>query len=185
MQNDLEQHTKERMQKAMQALENALSRLRAGRANPSLLEQAHVSYYGSEVPLNQVAQIIAEGPLMLVVKPFEKRMLGEIEKAIRLLDLGLNPATMGEMIRVPLPPLSEERRRELVKKVKTEVEGTKVAIRNVRRECNQAIKDQLKNKVISEDLARRQEESVQKMTDRFIQEADLLMARKEQELLAI
>ena len=183
--NDVQKDAKERMTKSVHSLEEELTRLRAGRANPSVLEGIVVSYYGTDTPLTQLAQIKVEGALMLDMKPFEKRMVSEIEKAIRAADLGLNPANSGDMIRVPFPPLSEERRKELIKKVKSEVENTKVAIRNIRRDANQEIKDLLKAKTISEDEQRRAEEAMQKLTDQFIHQADAICVRKEKDLMEI
>lgn len=183
--NEIVNDANQRMAKSIHSLEEELTKLRAGRAHPSLLENIMVPYYDSEVPLSQVATITTEGALMLNVKPWEKNLVQPIDKAIRTSDLGLNPAAVGEIIRVPLPPLSEERRKELIKKVKQEVEATKVAIRNVRRDGNQQLKDLLKDKSISEDEARRGEEQIQKHTDSFISKSDEVFARKEIDLLAI
>ncbi|HRE32392.1 MAG TPA: ribosome recycling factor [Candidatus Berkiella sp.] len=183
--NDIQKNAKERMTKSLHSLEEELSKLRAGRANPSILEGVVVSYYGADTPLTQVAQIVVEGALMLAVKPFEKRLVPEIEKAIRAADLGLNPATSGDVIRVPFPPLSEERRKELIKKVKAEVESAKVAVRNIRRDANQEIKDLLKERAISEDEQRKAEEAMQKLTDQYIHQADAIFARKEKDLMEI
>lgn len=183
--NDIQKDAKARMTKSLHSLEEELSKLRAGRANPSILEGVVVSYYGTDTPLTQMAQIVVEGALMLAVKPFEKRLVPEIEKAIRSADLGLNPATSGDVIRVPFPPLSEERRKELIKKVKGEVENAKVAVRNIRRDANQEIKDLLKEKAISEDEQRKAEEAMQKLTDQFIHQADAVLARKEKDLMEI
>ncbi|MCS5711155.1 ribosome recycling factor [Candidatus Berkiella aquae] len=183
--NDVQKNAKERMTKSLHSLEEELSKLRAGRANPSILEGVVVSYYGTDTPLTQMAQIVVEGALMLAVKPFEKRLVPEIEKAIRAADLGLNPATSGDVIRVPFPPLSEERRKELIKKVKAEVENAKVAVRNIRRDANQEIKDLLKEKAISEDEQRKAEEAMQKLTDQYIHQADAILARKEKDLMEI
>ncbi len=183
--NDIQKNAKDRMTKSIQSLEEELTKLRAGRANPSLLESITILYYGNETPLSQVSTIGIEGPLMLTVKPWEKQLTAVIEKAIRTSDLGLNPATSGDVIRVPLPPLSEERRRELIKKVKLEAENTKVAIRNIRRDCNQDLKDLLKEKEIGEDDERRAVENIQKLTDSFIHKVDEVFARKEKDLLEI
>jgi len=144
--NRIQKEAKERMSKSIHALEEALSRRRTGRAHPNLLENIMVSYYGQDTPLSQLAAIHVESALMLAVKPWEKRLVPEIEKAIRASDLGLNPSTAGDVIRVPLPPLSEERRKELIKQVKGECEEAKVAIRNIRRDSNQQIKELLKAK---------------------------------------
>lgn len=185
MVNDIQQDARTRMSKSIKTLEEDLSKLRAGRAHPNLLDDVIVNYYGNATPIRQVANIGVEGALLLVVKPFEKKMVPEIEKAIRVADLGLNPATSGDVIRVPLPPLSEERRRELIKKVKVECEAAKVAIRNIRRDANQVMKDRFKDKDISEDDLRRGEEAMQKLTDSFVAEVESLLARKEKDLLEI
>jgi len=183
--NDIQKDARARMTKTVRSLEDELAKHRTGRAHPSILDSVVVSYYGNETPLNQLAAIGVEGALMLTVKPFEKRVVPDIEKAIRAADLGLNPATSGDVIRVPLPPLSEERRKELIKKVKNEVENAKVAIRNIRRDCNQDIKDLLKAKTISEDDQRRAEEAMQKLTDQFVHQVDEIFTRKEKDLLEI
>lgn len=183
MLNDIQKDAKARMAKSFKTLEDEFAKLRAGRANPSLLESVVVPYYGNLTPLSQLAAIHVEGALMLAVKPFEKRMIPEIDKAIRVADLGLNPTSASDVIRVPLPPLSEERRRELIKKVKTIAEDGKVAIRNIRRDSNHHIKELLKSKSISEDEQRRAEEAMQKLTDTFIKQIDDVVAKKEKDLL--
>lgn len=182
---DIQTDAKARMTKSIRSLEEELAKLRAGRAHPNLLENIMVSYYGNETPLTQVATIGVEGALMLTVKPWEKRIVPEIEKAIRMADLGLNPATSGDVIRVPLPPLSEERRKELIKKVKAEGENAKVAVRNIRRDANNHLKELLKNKTMSEDDERRAADAMQKLTDQFIHQIDELLARKEKDLMEI
>lgn len=183
--NDVQKDAKSRMMKSIKTLEEELVRLRAGRANPSLLESVVVSYYGNDTPLAQLAAIHVESGLMLTVKPWERKMIPEIEKAIRIADLGLNPATSSDIIRVPLPPLSEERRRELIKKVKVLAEDAKVAVRNIRRDSNQSIKDLLKAKSITEDEQRRSEDQIQKLTDSFIEQIDQIFSKKEKDLLEI
>lgn len=183
--NDIQKTAKEKMTKSIRALEDELAKLRAGRAHPSLLEGVMVLYYGNPTPLTQVASIGVESALMLTVKPWEKKLVPDIEKAIRAADLGLNPATSGEVIRVPLPPLSEERRKELIKKVKAEGENAKVAVRNIRRDSNQHIKDLLKDKSISEDEQRKAEEMMQKLTDSYIHQIDEILARREKDLMEI
>lgn len=183
--NDIQKDAQQRMSKTLRTLEDELGKLRAGRAHSSLLDTIQVDYYGNPTPLSQVASIGVEGALMLTVKPWEKNMVGPIEKAIRSSDLGLNPATTGELIRVPLPPLSEERRKELIKHVRNEGEQTKVAIRNIRRDANSSIKELLKSKDISEDDERRGEEHIQKLTDKFVQEVDVILEKKEKDLLEI
>ncbi|MFI4938682.1 MAG: ribosome recycling factor [Candidatus Berkiellales bacterium] len=183
--NEIQKEAKARMMKSVRSLEDELVKLRAGRAQPSILEGIIVSYYGTDTPLTQLSTIGVEGPLMLTVKPWEKRIVPEIEKAIRASGLGLNPTTSGDVIRVPLPPLSEERRKELIKKVKVEGENAKVSVRNIRRDSNQHIKDLLKDKSISEDDERRGEEAIQKLTDGFIDQIDTLLSKKEKDLLEI
>lgn len=185
MLNDIQKTAKDKMNKSIHSLEEELSRLRAGRAHPSLLEGVVVNYYGNETPLTQVASVNVESALMLTVKPWEKKLVPEIEKAIRSADLGLNPATSGDVIRVPLPPLSEERRKELIKKVKAECENAKVAIRNIRRDSNQHIKELLKDKKISEDDQRKGEDAMQKLTDSFISQIDTMLAKREKDLMEI
>ncbi len=174
-----------RMGKSLESLQHELAKLRAGRAHPSLLDQISVDYYGSPTPLNQVANINATDPRTLTVVPWEKGMVQTIEKAIMESDLGLNPATAGTTIRVPLPPLTEERRRDLVKVVRQEGESAKVAIRNIRRDANGDFKDLVKEKEISEDEERRATERVQKLTDRHIAEVDQLIKGKEEDLMEI
>lgn len=183
MHNEIQNDAKARMTKTIKSLEDDVAKQRAGRANPSLLESIVVSYHGNDTPLIQLAAIHVEGPLLLTVKPWEKKMIPEIDKAIRTSGLGLNPATSSDTVRVPLPPLSEERRRELIKKVKAYCEDAKVAIRNIRRDSNQSIKDLLKSKSISEDDQRRLEETMQKLTDSFIAQVDAIAAKKEKDLL--
>lgn len=184
MSKEVQTNAEKKMQKSIHSMEDELSKLRAGRANPSLLEGIMVSYYGNYTPLSQVASVGVEGPLMLTVKPWEKQMVSEIDKAIRTSDLGLNPATSGDTIRVPLPPLSEERRRELIKRVKSVGEDTKVAIRNIRRDANQEYKDLLKDKAITQDDEKRGMEAIQKLTDLYIAKIDKILAAKEADLLA-
>lgn len=183
--NGVQKDAKSRMAKSVKTLEEEIAKLRAGRANPSLLESIMVPYYGSETPLAQLAAIHVESGLLLTVKPWEKKMIPEIEKAIRIADLGLNPATSSDVIRVPLPPLSEERRKELIKKVKTFAEEAKVAVRNIRRDSNQSVKDLLKAKSITEDEQRRAEDQIQKLTDSFVEQIDQIVSKKEKDLLEI
>lgn len=185
MLNQIQTQSKARMEKTISALEEELSRSRTGRAHPNLLDSVMVDYYGSKVPLTQVANIHIESGLMLIVKPWEKKLTPIIEKAIRSADLGLNPISATEMIRVPLPPLSEERRKEMVKKVKAQSEEGKIAIRNIRRDALQEAKDLLKKKQISEDEERGFEEKIQKLTDQFAKNIDELLAKKEKDLLEI
>jgi ribosome recycling factor len=177
--------TEVRMQKSIDAFKHEISKLRTGRAHPSLLEHIRVDYYGTETPLSQVSNITIGDARTLIITPWEKRMIQLIEKAIMTSDLGLNPATSGEIIRVPLPALTEERRRDLTKIVRNEAETARVSIRNVRRDANNMLKDALKNKEIAEDEERRLTDSVQKLTDKFIAEVDHLLAAKETDLMAI
>jgi ribosome recycling factor len=174
-----------RMGKSIEAFKAELSKIRTGRAHPSLLDHIRVDYYGSEVPLTQAANVAVEDARTLTVTPWEKTMVQVIEKAIMTSDLGLNPNTAGTVIRIPMPPLTEERRRDLVRVVRAEAEGARVAIRNIRRDANSDFKDLLKEKEISEDDDRRAQDEIQKLTDRFIQEADKLLAGKEAELMEI
>jgi len=177
--------TEQKMQKSIEALKADLAKIRTGRAHPGLLDHVTVDYYGVQTPINQVANVTVLDARTLGVQPWEKKMVAAVEKAIREADLGLNPQTQGEMIRVPMPPLTEERRRELIKVVKQEGENVKVAVRNLRRDANQQLKEALKAKTISEDEERRAQEDVQKLTDRHIAEIDKLLQQKEAELLQI
>lgn len=182
---ELKKTTEHKMQKSIEALKLDLAKVRTGRAHVGVLDHVMVEYYGNPVPINQVANITLIDARTIGVQPWEKPMVGKVEKAIRDSDLGLNPAAQGEIIRVPMPPLTEERRKELIKVVKQEGEGAKVAIRNLRRDANASLKDALKAKTISEDEERRTEEEVQKLTDKSIVEIDKLLAQKEQELMQI
>lgn len=183
--SDIQQDAASRMGKSIEALKHEFSKIRTGRAHPSLLDQISVSYYGTDSSLSQVANIAVEDARTLTITPWEKAMVQVIEKAILKSDLGLNPATNGMTIRIPLPPLTEQRRRELVKVVKHEAENGRVAIRNIRRDANSAIKDALKEKLISEDDARNAEEKIQKITDQYVKEVEKLLEAKEADLLSI
>ncbi len=183
--DDIKKDATDRMSKSVEALKHELSKVRTGRAHPSLLDHVTVSYYGSDVPLKQVANVAVEDNRTLMVTPWEKKMVQAVEKAIMTSDLGLNPATAGMVIRVPLPPLTEERRRELVKVVRGEAEHAKVAIRNVRRDANADFKTLLKEKDISEDEDRRAQDEIQKLTDKYTAEVDRVLAAKEQELMEV
>lgn len=183
--DDLKTRTAERMKKTIEALKHELAKIRTGRAHPSLLEHIHVTYYGNEVPLSQAANITVEDARTLTVTPWERNMVPVIEKAIMTSDLGLNPATAGTVIRVPLPPLTEQRRKELIKVVRHEGENGKVAIRNIRRDANAELKSALKDKLISEDEEKRVEEQIQKLTDQYVKEIDNLLEEKEADLLAV
>lgn len=174
-----------RMHKSIEAFKNELHKIRTGRAHPSLLEHIRVSFYGNEVPLSQSANITIGDARTLVITPWDKNMIGPIEKAIQSSDLGLNPAVAGQIIRVPLPPLTEERRRDLAKVVKAEAETARVSIRNIRRDVNQEFKELEKEKLLTEDELKKAEEKTQQLTDKYVKEADQLAADKEKELLAI
>jgi ribosome recycling factor len=183
--NDIIKDAEARMQKSIEALKTELSKVRTGRAHPSLLDHINVEYYGSQVPISQVANIAVEDSRTLAVSPWEKQMVSVVEKAILTSDLGLNPATAGTVIRVPMPQLTEQRRRDLTKVVKGEGEQAKVAIRNIRRDANSDFKALLKDKEISEDEAHGAEDIIQKHTDKYIAEVDKVVEIKEQDLLAI
>jgi ribosome recycling factor len=174
-----------RMVKTIDSLRQSLSKIRTGRAHPSLLDHLTVAYYGSEVPISQVANIGVEDARTLTVTPWEKQMVQAIEKSILKSDLGLNPATAGTVIRIPMPPLTEETRRELVKVVRHEGEAAKVAIRNIRRDANSDFKELLKEKEISEDEERKAAEDIQRLTDRYVGEVDKVLSGKEAELMEI
>jgi len=182
---DVKRSSEQKMQKSLESLKNALSRIRKGRAHAGLLDHIHVDYYGSMVPLSQVANVGVQDARTISVQPWEKKMVSVVDKAIRESDLGLNPVTVGELIRVPMPPLSEERRRELAKVCKSEGEQAKVAVRNLRREANEQLKKLLKDKAISEDDDRKGQDEIQKLTDRYIGEVDKQIAAKEQEILTV
>jgi ribosome recycling factor len=182
---ELKKTTEHKMQRSIEALKQDLAKVRTGRAHVGILDHVMVDYYGSPVPISQVANITLIDARTIGVQPWEKPMVGKVEKAIRDSDLGLNPAAQGEVIRVPMPALTEERRKELIKVVKYEGEGAKVAVRNLRRDANAALKDALKAKTVSEDDERRAQDDVQKLTDKAIVEIDKLLAQKEQELMQI
>nr|WP_175580433.1 MULTISPECIES: ribosome recycling factor [Pseudoalteromonas] len=173
------------MQKSVAALGSQLSKIRTGRAHPALLDGIQVSYYGADTPLNQVANVTIEDSRTLAISVFDKSLAQAVEKAIMASDLGLNPMSAGTVIRVPLPPLTEERRKDLIKIVRGEVESGRVAVRNIRRDANGDIKSLLKEKDISEDEARQAEDEIQKLTDKFIKEMDAQLAAKEAELMEI
>ena len=173
------------MQKSVESLKTDLAKVRTGRAHTGLLDHIHVDYYGSPTPINQVANVTLLDSRTIGVSPWEKKMANVIEKAIRESDLGLNPASVGDVIRVPMPALTEERRKELVKVVKGESENARVAVRNVRRDANEQLKKLLKDKAISEDEERRGQDDIQKLTDKYIAEVDKVFHAKEAELMAI
>ncbi len=182
---DIKKDATARMQKCVDALKQSLTKLRTGRANTALLEHVRVDYYGSETPLTQVASVVVEDARTILITPWEKNMVQAIEKAIMVANLGLNPNTAGTSIRINLPPLTEERRRDLIKVVKSETEGARVAIRNVRRDANQDVKELGKEKLITGDEEKEAEGAIQKLTDQFVGKADEVMATKEKELLAV
>jgi ribosome recycling factor len=182
---DIKKNLDAKMDQSINALKNNLSKVRTGRANPQLLDSIHVEYYGSMVPLSQVANVALLDARTISVQPWEKNMGAKIEKAIRESDLGLNPASLGDLIRVPMPPMSEERRKEMTKLARNEGENSKVAVRNLRRDANEAVKKLVKDKLASEDEQKRAEADIQKTTDKHIAEIDSLVAAKEQDILAI
>ena len=182
---DIKKTAETKMGQSIEALKNNLSRVRTGRPSPQLLDVIQVEYYGSMVPLSQVANVSLLDARTLSVQPWEKNMAAKVEKAIRESDLGLNPASMGELIRVPMPPMSEERRKEMTKLARNEGEASKVAVRNLRRDANEAVKRLVKDKEASEDDQKRSEADIQKMTDKHIAEIDALVTAKEQEIMAV
>ena len=183
--NDVKKTTEQKMDKSLQAFKADLAKVRTGRAHTGLLDHIQVDYYGSPTPLNQVAKVTLLDARTIGVAPFEKKMVQAVEKAIRESDLGLNPAAQGETLRVPMPALTEERRKELIKVVRHEAENARVAVRNLRRDAIHHLKEALKKKEVSENDERRAQDEVQKITDRHIGDIDRLLADKEKELLAI
>lgn len=181
----IQKRTAERMAKSIEALKHELAKIRTGRAHPSLLDHITVPYYGNEVPLSQTATIAIEDARTLTVTPWERNLVPAIEKAILTSDLGLNPTTAGAVIRVPMPPLTEQRRKDLIKVVRHEAENARVAIRNIRRDANNELKAALKEKLVSEDQERRSQEQIQKLTDQYIHDVDKLLEEKEADLLAL
>ena len=182
---DIQQDAESRMKKSVESLETALRKVRTGRAHPSLLDGVTVNYYGVETPLRQLANVSVEEGRTLVVSPFDRKIVPEVEKAVMKSDLGLNPSTAGTVIRLPLPALTEETRKDLVKVVRSEAEQARVAIRNIRRDANGDLKDLLKEKEISEDEERQGEQRIQEITDRMVAEVDRLLAEKEQDLMTV
>lgn len=185
MVNDIQNDAKSRMQKSVDNLVSNFAKIRTGRAHPSILDAVMVDYYGSDVPISQVANVGVEDARTLTVQPWEQPMVAKVEKAIMTSDLGINPVTVGNMMRIPMPPLTEERRRDLTKVARAEAETARVAIRNVRRDANGDIKDLLKEKEISEDDARRAEDLIQKITDDAVKQVDTLLAEKENGLMEV
>jgi ribosome recycling factor len=182
---DIKKNTEQRMSKSLETLKADFGKVRTGRAHTGILEHVMVDYYGNPTPIGQVANLSLVDARTIGVQPYEKNMIAPVEKAIREADLGLNPATAGNMIRVPMPPLTEERRRDLTKVVKGEAENARVAVRNVRRDANEQLKKLVKDKSISEDEERRAQDDIQKLTDRFIAEIDKALQAKEADLMAV
>ena len=182
---DIKNSAEARMAKSVESFKNELHKIRTGRAHPGILDQVHVDYYGSMVPISQVANVTLLDARTISVQPWEKGMGAKIEKAIRESDLGLNPSTTGDLIRVPMPPMSEERRKEMTKLVRHEGENAKIAIRNLRRDANEHVKKLVKDKTATEDDLKRAEGDVQKVTDRHIGEIDALVAAKEKEIMEV
>lgn len=182
---DIKKNTDQKMQKSIDALKADLAKVRTGRAHPGILDHIQVDYYGNPTMLTQVANVTLIDARTIGVQPWEKKMVAVVEKAIRESDLGLNPSTQGDMIRVPTPALTEERRKEMVKLVKNEAEDAKIAIRNIRRDANEALKKLLKDKACSEDDERRAQDEIQKLTDKFVMDVDKLVVEKEKEVLTV
>jgi ribosome recycling factor len=182
---DVKKNAEQKMHKSIETLKADLAKVRTGRAHTGILDHVQVDYYGTPTQINQVANVTLIDARTIGVQPWEKKMVAAVEKAIRESDLGLNPSTQGDLIRVPTPPLTEERRKEIVKLVKGEGEDSKVAIRNIRRDANEALKKLLKDKACSEDDERRAQDDVQKLTDKFVAEVDKLITEKEKELLTV
>ena len=182
---DIRKQATEKMAKSVETLKHDLAKIRTGRAHPGILDSIRVDYYGTEMPINQVANVTLADARTIAIQPFEKKMVGVVEKAIRDSDLGVNPATSGDVIRVPMPALTEERRRELTKIVRHDGENAKVAVRNIRRDAIAHLKDLLKKSEVSEDDEKRAQDEVQKMTDKAIADIDRLVAEKEKDLMAV
>ncbi len=182
---EIKKSAEQKMNKTVDALKVDLGKVRTGRAHPGILDHVHVDYYGTMMPINQVANVTLADARTITVQPWEKKMIGAVEKAIRDSDLGVNPATQGDVIRIPMPALTEERRRDLTKIVRTEAENARVAVRNIRRDANEHLKRLLKDKEASEDEERKAQDEVQKMTDRHIADIDKLLHIKEADLMAV
>jgi ribosome recycling factor len=183
--SDLKTNAEQKMHQSIDAFRSVLTKIRTGRANPAILDTVHVDYYGAMLPISQVANLSLLDGRTIGIAPWEKGMGSKIEKAIRESDLGLNPASQGDLIRVPIPAMTEERRKELIKVVKSEGESAKIAIRNLRRDVNESVKKMVKDKLTSEDDERRSQDEIQKITDRFILEIDKLIQSKEQDIMII
>jgi ribosome recycling factor len=182
---DIKKTAEQKMGKSVETLKTDLGKVRTGRAHTGLLDHIHVDYYGARMPLSQVANLALADARTITVQPYEKKMVPVVEKAIRDSDLGVNPATSGDLIRVPMPPLTEERRKELIKVVRHEAEEARIAVRNIRRDANEHLKRLLKDHAVAEDDERHAQADVQKLTDRFIAEIDRILAAKETDLMAI
>ena len=183
--NEIQKDAEDRMSKSVAALVEAFKKVRTGRANPAILDSVMIDYYGTPTPINQVANVIVEDGRSLAINPWEKNLVPQIEKAILKSDLGLNPATNGDTIRLPMPALTEETRKEMVKQAKADAEHGRVSIRNARRDANSMIKDLLKEKEITEDDERKGEDEIQKLTDRYIAEVEKMLKAKEEDLMAV
>jgi len=183
--NDIKAEAEKKMKKSLEALHSAFNKIRTGRAHPAILDSVMVNYYGQETPLKQVASVNVEDNRTLTVAPWEKNLVSTIEKAIMTSDLGLNPATSGDIIRVPMPMLTEETRKEMVKQAKADAEHGRVSIRNARRDANHMIKELVKEKEISEDDQHRGEDEIQKLTDKYIAEVEKMLKSKEEDLMAV
>lgn len=182
---DIDKQSELKMHKSVDKLKQDLAKIRTGRAHPGILDHILVDYYGSYVPISQVATVVVQDVRTLSVQPYEPKMASVIEKEIRNSDLGLNPQVNGVIVRVPMPPLTEERRRDLIKVIKSEAEDAKISIRNIRRDANNELKNLLKDKSITEDLERKIQDEIQKLTDKYVQEIDRLILEKEKELMTL
>ena len=185
MVEDIKKDARTRMQKSIEALKHEMSKLRTGRAHASLLDHVTVSYYGTDTPLNQVASVTVSDPRTLLVAPWEKKIVPDVEKAIMNSDLGLNPVSAGDVIRVPLPPLTEERRKEMTRVVRHEAENARIAIRNIRRDANTHLKALIKDEHLAKDVEHKAELDIQQLTDKFIAEVDEVLKEKEQDLMEV
>ena len=183
--SEVKKNAETKMSKSVDSLKTDLAKVRTGRANPGILDHVQVEYYGNPTPINQVANISLIDGRTISVQPWEKKMVNAVEKAIRDSDLGLNPSSVGDIIRVPMPPLTEERRKEMVKLVKTEGEDAKIAVRNIRRDANEYLKKMVKDKACSEDDERRAQDDIQKLTDKYVKQIDGLLAEKEKEVMTV
>ncbi len=183
--SEVKKNAETKMSKSVDSLKADLAKVRTGRANPGILDHVQVDYYGNPTPINQVANISLIDGRTISVQPWEKKMVNAVEKAIRDSDLGLNPSSVGDIIRVPMPPLTEERRKEMVKLVKTEGEDAKVAVRNIRRDANEYLKKMVKDKACSEDDERRAQDDIQKLTDKYVKQIDGLLTEKEKEVMTV